>query len=692
MFNKKIIFYIVLACLLIADCKKDVQNNDGIKQTIIPESTIIFTENEWNLSVTKIDTPDYTLTFNKDYNFNIGDVIASQAGEGYLRKIIDVDYSDNDVIVKTKQASFVDAIESCDTTFSIELTTDKIAETAYIKKGTEVNVSKLKGTDGIEFIDYNINTSFADGLIEISGNLSIKPILEIELIIDYFSIDKLDVGLGISEECNINAEVNYNVDFEHEEKIYGHYFHPYLITIFGVPSIVTPEIELFAGVSSSCHLGVSSSIYQELSYTAGILYENSKWSQYSEITNSFDYEPPTLLANANFVAYIRPQLNFKINGVLSPYISGRLFGELDADINETPWWTLYIGANAYIGIEADIFDNELFDYYTDPPLIEYKIPIAQATEVYENQAPESPSDPNPENNATDVAIETELSWDCIDPENDPLTYDIYFGLSSPPPLLQSELNDQTFDPGTLEHNTTYYWKIVAKDGINETEGDIWSFTTLEQANGDTNIITDYEGNVYNTVKIGDQLWMAENLAATKYNDGTDIPEVTGDLEWWELKTPAYCWYKNNESIYKDLYGALYNGYAVTTGNLCPIGWHVPTDDEWKQLEMYLGMSQSEADNTWWRGTNEGGKLMEAGTDHWYTPNSGATNESGFTALPGGYRNNTGCLNHLVMAHFWSSTDCNSDEAWYRHLWISYEQIKRNCGGKNLGFSIRCIKD
>ena len=139
-------------------------------------------------------------------------------------------------------------------------------------------------------------------------------------------------------------------------------------------------------------------------------------------------------------------------------------------------------------------------------------------------------------------------------------------------------------------------------------------------------VTDYDGNHYSSVLIGSQIWMAENLKTIKYNDGTAIPLVTDATEWSNLTTHGYCWYNNDEATYGDTYGALYNWYTVETGNLCPTGWHVPTDAEWTELIDYLG-GESVA----------GGKLKETGTTHWNSPNPGATNETGFTTLPGGYR-------------------------------------------------------
>jgi uncharacterized protein (TIGR02145 family) len=224
-----------------------------------------------------------------------------------------------------------------------------------------------------------------------------------------------------------------------------------------------------------------------------------------------------------------------------------------------------------------------------------------------------------------------------------------------------------------------------------------------ESENNTVTLTDMDGNVYQTVKIGDQWWMAENLKVTHYRNGDAMPNVTNNSDWSSLSSSAYCVYENNESN-ADTYGYLYNWYAVDDNrNIAPEGWHVPTDEEWKELEMHLGMSQLEADDTGLRGTDEGGKLKEAGTNHWQSPNTGATNESGFTALPSGYRYDYhyGLLDGIFSGMgthniYWSSTEYNSTRAWRRCLNYDYSEIKRqgnetHCG-KNYGYSVRLVKD
>ena len=197
-------------------------------------------------------------------------------------------------------------------------------------------------------------------------------------------------------------------------------------------------------------------------------------------------------------------------------------------------------------------------------------------------------------------------------------------------------------------------------------------------------ITDIDGNVYHTVTIGTQLWMVENLKTTRYNDGIAIPLVTDSAAWYSLTTPGYCWY-NNDIANKTVYGALYNWYAVNTGKLAPTGWHVATDTEWFALTTYLGGASV-----------AGGKLKEAGFAHWYHPNTGATNETGFLALPGGYRGNDNgyCRFYFIGIYgsWWASPERYSGLSWTCNVY--YDNTVAELGNyfSSDGLSVRCLRN
>lgn len=231
--------------------------------------------------------------------------------------------------------------------------------------------------------------------------------------------------------------------------------------------------------------------------------------------------------------------------------------------------------------------------------------------------------------------------------------------------------------------------------INNNSADGVKEVTLTGTGSEFGTVTDIDGNIYKTVKIGNQWWMAENLKVTHYRNGDDIPFISLNGTWTKLAvTDAYCYYGNDLEIVPS-FGMLYSGYAVIDNRkIAPIVWHVATDEEWKEMEIYLGMSISDADDTGWRGDNEGGKLKEVGTAHWFSPNTDATNESGFSALPGGCRYGSDGDYHWLgdSACFWSCTICYDDLLWTRKLGYLNSTIERYGQSMKDGRSVRCVKD
>ena len=240
-------------------------------------------------------------------------------------------------------------------------------------------------------------------------------------------------------------------------------------------------------------------------------------------------------------------------------------------------------------------------------------------------------------------------------------------------IFYSTLTDLTL-------NTTYYVRAYATNSLGTAYGDQLEFIQMEP-------VLDNDGNAYSVLTIGTQVWFGENLRTTTFNDGSAIPNVAGGNDWAVISTPAYCWYNNTEATYKQTYGALYNWHAVNTGKLCPAGWHVPGAEEFTTMLVYVG------------GLNiAGGKLKEAGTTHWAVPNLGATNGSGFTALPSGGRYNVysqaGTFSDLgYFGYFWSSTaTTGTSTAFSFDLGYNLNSVTKSEYSFNDGGAIRCIKD
>lgn len=238
----------------------------------------------------------------------------------------------------------------------------------------------------------------------------------------------------------------------------------------------------------------------------------------------------------------------------------------------------------------------------------------------------------------------------------------------------------------LKPNTTYFVRAYATNVTGTGYGNQFNFTTrsdtiLFNVNIEYGTMKDIDGNTYKTVQAGTQTWMAENLRTTHFNDGTPIAYIEDNILWDMNATGAFCYYENDFSN-KYLYGALYNWLTVNTGSLCPAGWHVPSDQEWTILSAFTGGAQG-----------AGSKLKETGIIHWSNPNTGAINETGFTALPGGYRlHNSGYYYIKSEGNWWSATGNTGEFAYYRSLSGIDQDMKALDGNRKNGYSVRCIKD
>ncbi len=298
-----------------------------------------------------------------------------------------------------------------------------------------------------------------------------------------------------------------------------------------------------------------------------------------------------------------------------------------------------------------------------------------------NNPPLSPSNPSPADGATNISLNTSFSWSCSDPDGDNLTYDMYFGTIENPPLVSSGLSSNSYIPNSLAYNTMYYWKVVAKDnngGI--TEGSVWNFTTETGGPGGTPCpglptIT-YAGKTYNTVLIGDQCWLKENLDVGNMIQGNVNMSDNGTIE-------KYCYDNNTTNC--EIYGGLYEWdeamQYVTIGGtqgICPSGWHIPSKSEFDVLNTMVNMN--------------GNALKAIGQG---SGDGAGTNTSGFSALLAGYRtsNNTFVFQDLnYHTTFWSSGDLGLWGAYYESLVGPTNELGLPFGNKDGGSSIRCIKD
>ena len=243
----------------------------------------------------------------------------------------------------------------------------------------------------------------------------------------------------------------------------------------------------------------------------------------------------------------------------------------------------------------------------------------------------------------------------------------------------------------LNYGTLYHVRAYATNSTGTAYGSEYTFTTKTpnvkfNSSVTYGTLTDLDGNTYKTIIIGTQEWMAENLKSTKFNDGSSITLLASSAQWTNNLYPAYCWLNNNDTLYHNIYGAYYNWFAVSTGKLCPAGWHVPSDDEWQLMMDFLGGTD-----------NAGSKIKETGANNWTNSNSDATNSTGFTALPSGMRESADG-NFSGQGYFggwWSTKESDPSpmsKAWIRWIHGDTTIVASNSVYKIDGFNVRCLKN
>jgi uncharacterized protein (TIGR02145 family) len=230
----------------------------------------------------------------------------------------------------------------------------------------------------------------------------------------------------------------------------------------------------------------------------------------------------------------------------------------------------------------------------------------------------------------------------------------------------------------LSGYTTYYVRAYAINDAGVSYGNMLTFHTLPLYYP----VIDVDNNLYDTIHIGTQVWLKQNLRATRDYDGLAIPTVTPGATWSNLTTEAKCWYNHDSASYHAQNGPLYNWYAATMPKICPHGYRVPNDSDWTVLTDYLG------------GLNfAGAALKDTGFTSWDIPNTGATNASGFTAIASGYRNfNYAFYQHGTAGRWWTTSGHSTDDAWHRAISHNNTVVVRDVSDKNQGYSIRCLKN
>ncbi|MFN8240261.1 MAG: FISUMP domain-containing protein [Bacteroidales bacterium] len=621
------VLLIITVCLIVS-CKKE-KNEPAPDEVVIADNVSLIPTETWDENFVSIDSSTYTLTFSDDISSKMdiktGDILVSTAGDGMLRKVTGVKTVGSQIEVSTEFASLVDAIEQGDVELDQPLYASQVKSIEYHVPGLKFKSENLKGPDDLNFswdinsviFDSDHNPGTINDQIKLEGDFSFNWRLVAKIKIGFLQgLKEVKFGVAASESLNLNLVASMTAALPNNLDIVlaTVRFSPIYVYMGGIPVVLNPVMKIHVGVEGELTATITTGISQGLSVSGGIQYIKSKgWAPYHTFDTTFHYYLPQLYVNANVTAYLKPEFEMKVYGVGGPYVNMKLYGRFAAKLLPNPSFDIYGGISLGAGARIEIFDKLELDYsineiFKAEGLLYHKQrsqPVLKPT-VTSNVAEFTSVSALLGGNVTDDggSLVTERGiylGSLVDPANTGIKYKAGDGSGA----FSTAVKD-------LKPNTTYYYRAYATNSKGTSYGDEMSFMTLSGL-----VAVDVDGNVYKTVTIGQQTWFSENLRTTKLNDGQAIPLVTANTAWNNLSTPGYCWYNNNQAQYAVNYGALYNWYAVGTNKLCPAGWHVASDNDFKILEKSLGMSESEADAIGFRGINEASKLAGV-PDLWNT--------------------------------------------------------------------------
>jgi len=675
------------------------QDNPDPDEVIISENAKIIDDQTWENNVLAIDSTNYTITFKEDITavkeLKTGDILVSTIGNGLLRKITNITTTKagSDIVVETGYASLTDFVEQGSIEKSIPLSVDDIETIEFYSDTEDDGPNNVKGTTAhlidrpFEKILYDNdgNRDTKEDQVSVNGKLTCDMNFILKIKIKSFSLVTAQSGIVTTEALDLALVAGLAKTLNKEMPVARVFFAPITIPIGPVAIIVTPRLDFILGVAGYVNGSVTCGFSQSFNVAAGMQYsKDGGWSSYNTPTFNFTFNEPQINTNAGISTYVKAELSTKIYNVAGPYVNGKAYYRLAADLQQTPWWELYGGFNINAGMNVKVLDFITIDYHKNG-IIEYERLITHA--------PTKPSITTGE--VTNITTTTATCSGTVtsDGKATVTTRGVCWSALQNPTIANSKTTNGD-GQGTftsyitgLSPITTYYVRAYATNAEGTAYGEQRTFTTLDREYG--SLTDSRDGNVYKTVTIGEQVWMAENL---RY-----LPSVIGTKT---STTDSKCYYvygyegtdvdaAKATDNYK-IYGVLYNYSAANAS--CPEGWHIPNDSEWERLATILGGKEV-----------AGGKMKETGTAHWSSPNEGATNSSGFTALPGGYlyyqwyeRKKT-FRSIGTTGRFWSSTSWDGGSSRGKHTYglgssgtaLGQSGYNQNYYG---GSSLRCIRD
>ena len=479
--------------MFLSSCSKEQIGDEG--KAKVPKTTKILEESDVTSALINIDSTNFTMTFvsgNKAIEkLEIGDIIISSKGEGILRKVANKRTENGNIVVTTEPASLTEAVESGELLFNAELKQTSLKSVNIDLPGCKVLSPSEKSRTDTEGIAFNIvETDLGtNGKISLSGSFSLLPSMQTSISISNYALTQFSIDYSITESLSLEALAKADLNYSPERRLATLTFGTITAMMGPVPLVITPQLEVFIGATVDLNAEISTNATQEYGYSVGLKYETgSGWSTTQTTTESASHQPPKLGRSALLKVYIRPELKLKFYGAITPRITAEISSILSTSKRvedcSNCWWGLWGSIKVNGGVNMKILGQELVNYEPTEPFIQYEWLITNSSSVGNNQPPALPSDPKPIDGSNEIDYEnTQLSWKCSDPDQDPLTYDLHFGLKDNMTVLASDLSNTSYNVTNLNFNSQYKWKVVAKDDHgNLTEGPVWGFLTAQEQN------------------------------------------------------------------------------------------------------------------------------------------------------------------------------------------------------------------
>lgn len=700
-------FYSDTTYLSVINYSKDALNVDNKKLQLVSDST-------------EMEQGTFTYHGNDTSGLDIGTIVLGKKNQGQIRKITGREVTDSTITIRTEPASLEDAFESLEVTDSVNIfMSDQLKSAGAggvpvpIKVDYLIPGARLKstGAGGIDLsgVSFTVKVKSENGVYSNitatidKGNLAFDPSLIRDFKISWFKLQKAKFAIQglLKNDMDITVKADIGAEVEKEIDLFKASVGPVWMGVVPLFFEYSIKAVFTAGFNASGEMEFG--FDTKIATTAGASYNRDndpKWSTIWGNYAGFESTPPSFNAGLSTYAQMSmvPEFYISIAKMAGPYINVQPYLRSQLDVDILKWdFNVYGGINGNLGFKVEILGYGIADYYASFPVKKWN--IYNKSGLFDTEPPVA-SNTSVGNVSTTYAT---VSGHASCPQEGVKITDwgVYYGTQPNP-----EDNGQktSFGKGSgnfsgqisgLEFGTTYYAKVYATNNGGTDIAEQKSFTTLIPSYEKGNGVTDIDENHYETRIVGNQEWMAENLKVTHYNDESPIPYLNNYGE----PLGAYMWYEDYED-WGEIYGALYNHYAVVDSrNLCPDGWHVPTDQEWKNLEMYLGMSQEKADENFVRSKQvadklRGERVIPKAHPRWPEDWSG-NNETGLSIYPAGEGDYYGSYNMMWLgeyAMFWTSTIDEADNTKAFDRTNFYYDIHRWNSSRHNVYSIRCIKD